>query len=148
MPRSPLARLDFIALTTAILILAFIATITILTNGEYANFPAPNQSIPNEQHVTQTSAQPRRPSMLNSLAAHLVEMDAEQNDEERIEEALIEKYGINMERFEELTNDLLMLTKPFQHPFSGETLHAFGRFDPDRPGDWLAFIAYVPVNKD
>ena len=86
--------------------------------------------------------------MLNSLAAHLAEMDAEQNDEEGIEKALIEKYGINMEQFEELTNDLLMLTKPFQHPISGETLYAFGKFDPDRPGDWLAFIAYVPVKKD
>ena len=86
--------------------------------------------------------------MLNSLAAHLVEMDAEQNDEERIEEALMKTYGITMEQFEELANDLFMLTKPFQHPISGETLYAFSKFDPDRPDDWVAFIAYVPVKKD
>ena len=86
--------------------------------------------------------------MLNSLAAHLVEIDVEQNDEEEIEKALIAKYGINMTQFEELTDDLLMLTKPFQHPISGETLYAFGKFDPDRPNNWMAFIAYVPVKKD
>ena len=54
--------------------------------------------------------------MLNSLAAHLVEIDVEQNDEEEIEKALIAKYGINMTQFEELTDDLLMLTKPFPTP--------------------------------
>ena len=64
MPRSPLARLDFIAFTTVLAILAFIAAFTLLTNGEYANFPlktntrTPQERPAAEQHQPPTSPHP------------------------------------------------------------------------------------------
>ena len=110
--------------------------------------PALNHPTPNDQTVTPISTQSGKPSMLTALAAHLVEMDAEENDEEQLQQAFMDKHGINMEQFEELADYLLMLTKPFQDPISGESLYAFSKFDPDQSNDWLAFIAYVPVKKN
>ena len=78
------------------------------------------------------------------LAAHMMNLE-ENVGEEEIELQLTDRYGIDAANFEELVNDLLTCTKPFQHPLSGETLYALGRFSHENPNDWHAFLAYMPV---
>ena len=78
------------------------------------------------------------------LAAHMMNLE-ENVGEEEVELQLIDQYSIDAVNFEELVNDLLTCTKPFQHPLSGETLYALGRFSHENPNDWHAFLAYMPV---
>ena len=78
------------------------------------------------------------------LAAHMMNLE-ENVGEEEVELQLTDRYGIDAANFEELVNDLLTCTKPFQHPLSGETLYALGRFSHENPNDWHAFLAYMPV---
>ena len=76
------------------------------------------------------------------LAANVMELEEnEQDDPAVVEQALLDRWGLGPEQWEDLMDNLIPWTKPFQHPMSGRTLHAFGDFDPAAPGEWRTFIA-------
>ena len=78
------------------------------------------------------------------LAAHMMNLEEDVGEEE-VELQLIDRYGVDAVNFEVLVDDLLTCTKPFQHPISGQTLYALGRFSHENPDEWHALLAYMPV---
>ena len=80
---------------------------------------------------------PRKIENATELAAYLVGM-TEAQEQYEVEDALIEKYEIDMDHFEALANDLLRMTPTLPSPLDGSRqLHAFGH--PDN-GAWHALM--------
>ena len=79
----------------------------------------------------------RRMEDARELAGVLVDVDSE--DDDALDDALRDRWEFGMEQFENLVNELLLLTYPVQSPF-GDYFHAFGTFVPGKPGVWEAFL--------
>jgi hypothetical protein len=62
-----------------------------------------------------------------------------QEDYHGIEEALLVRWDIDYDHFEDLVNELALLTYPVESPFGGY-FHAFGTFDPETEGVWHALL--------
>ena len=80
---------------------------------------------------------PRRIEDARELAGFLVDADPENDD--AIDDALQERWNIGLEQFEELVNELVMLTYPIKSPF-GDYFHAFGTFNAENQGVWNALL--------
>ena len=81
---------------------------------------------------------PRRIEEAWELAAHILELDPE--NQEEITLAIEDRWQIGYDTFEEIANELLDLTMPFRDPLGKRYLNAFVRPDPNTPGIWLALM--------
>ena len=62
----------------------------------------------------------------DDLAACLMGLDVDDYDLDALEDALVERYGLDLGQFADLTDRLLEFTVPLQSPLSGEWSHVFG----------------------
>ena len=79
------------------------------------------------------------------LAAKLLGLpDETEEDEAKIEQALLNKYDVDLATFGNLVEALLPFTYPIKAPLSGELMHTFG-FADNGGGVWIA-LAKIPYN--
>ena len=75
---------------------------------------------------------------LASLAMGLTQ--EQKAHEYNVRQGLRDRWSMDQHQWKDLVDTLIVHTKPFKHLGQDRTLHAFGRFNPETPDDWLAIV--------